>query len=49
MLFADQIGIQSRAMQTGVRFVPREDLLGIAVEGLSLGVERALPQSGGPE
>ena len=47
MSFVDQIGIQSCPMQAGARFVPGEDLLGIAVEGSGLGVECALPQSGG--
>jgi FAD binding domain len=43
MPFGDQVGIQAGALQAGACFVAGEDLLGIAVEGMGLGVECALP------
>jgi hypothetical protein len=48
MHFGGQVGIQSCQTEAGLRFVPGQDLLGIAGEGLDLGVEHALPQPGGP-
>jgi len=46
--FSGQVGIQPSQAQAGPSFVPGQNLLGIAIQGAGLGVERALPQSGGP-